>query len=160
MRRLITPVQYDSTLAGLNEIRPLTLADEVKAGLSFPILNLNPVDNNQPAKGRFLRSDHQGSLLRSLADDCPEVSYEKKDIWLESDLTFTVSFAQKVNYVLGKMSWFELTGTIKWNTKDHWYLIKVISNTEQTFLPFRGQVMYVQGFGVSGVGTLTLYGFY
>ena len=69
MGKLITPLHYESAIDGLNDVRPLALADEARQELSLPILNQAPVDKVSPASGKFLQSDNQGAgLIRDFVE--------------------------------------------------------------------------------------------
>lgn len=63
MVKLITPVQYEQGLDGLNQVRPLTLVDESKAVIALPFGCINPPSKDRPAEGRLLRCDNQGAIL-------------------------------------------------------------------------------------------------
>ena len=124
MSKLRTPVMFEKAIAGLNEVFPLTLQDEVRQGLSAGILNRNPVSSNRPVEGRFARCNRQGGLLKevdfsfinyqilegSFTDESPEVTltflynvccvivrYNKTVGSMgvfRSDNTFTLKYAQ------------------------------------------------------------------
>jgi len=54
MGKLITPVQHELVLDGLNEIRPLHLQKDIKRVVSLPVLNQQPVGEIK-IRGKLLR---------------------------------------------------------------------------------------------------------
>lgn len=97
--KLLTPVQYESVLSGLNDIRPLSLSDEGRMSLSIPVLNAEPVSNEKTARGKFLRC-HNGSAL--ISDSVSYSQYQlKQKFVVPAQLNIsTFTFDPPVNYVI------------------------------------------------------------
>lgn len=60
-RKLLTPVQFEPVLGGLNKARPLSLVDEGRVILSDPVLDMIPVDDDRPVQGKFLRGNGESA---------------------------------------------------------------------------------------------------
>lgn len=75
MQKLQTPILYEDTLDGLNTVRPLRIEDKVENVLDIPILASNPAGRNTAIKGKLLRCDENGALLK-----CNQIGVEYDDV--------------------------------------------------------------------------------
>ena len=60
---------------GLNEVRPLVIGEKVDNVFDIPVLDSNPVNSNKLAKGKLLRCDNNGALLK-----CNQIEAEFDDV--------------------------------------------------------------------------------
>lgn len=160
MPKLATPVQYEPSLEGLNEIRPLQLADESKIVIPYPVLCKNPPSTDRPAVGMFARCSN-GALLKSVPAWAK--SWEYSGLLSLSNMSYLVhfTFAQRVYGVLARYAKLVGTFTCYWNMPSYSVPIKRVYTLEYTFLPFVGKTMYFKGYGTGDwEGDVWLYGFY
>ena len=160
MGKLITPLHYEPAVDGLNAVRPLVLADEIKQELSLPILNQNPVDSINSARGKFLQSDNQGAGVSR--DSAGYKNVIEKVAYLHAGIpTKVVDFGRIVEYISGytitpgdtvSISFMDSTFTTAWLT----YLAADWGHTI-----FRGRILYIKGNGGGGMDVnAMLYAFY
>ena len=143
MQKLVTPVQYENTLDGLNAVRPLVLADEVKPILDIPVLNANPVSENRPAIGKLLRCNQNGALVTKNHNGFKY--YQTKSLEIDSPNYFNLcTFSQKVEGILLEVTdsanitafgWFWLAG---------FAILEVWNLLGTTWSNFDGQSLYIK----------------
>ncbi len=160
MPKLATPVQYEPALEGLNDIRPLQLADESKVVIPYPVLCKNPPSKGRPAVGMFARCSQQGALLKNVSYKAvlPEYKYRNVTVY---DMHTHFTFSSKVSYVIAIWKWLGGSPVLYWSDPTYLYNLKTLSNLKYTFLPFIGTDIY---FGGRGLGEwnvdLFVYSFY
>lgn len=161
MRKLLTPVQYEPSLEGLNAIRPLQLADEGKIAISYPVLCHNPPTEGRPAFGKLARCTPTGSLVSYKSNDISDYEYIQK-VFVFGTTQIVITFAQKVSLVLCIVeSALSVTETW-WSDPTYTRHFKAIHLIDPTFLNFSGVDLYVIGAFFPSFGNLTIgfYGFY
>lgn len=160
MRRLITPVQYEPAIGGLNEVRPLILSDEVKIALDIPILNTKPVSQERSAIGKMSRCTEQGGLLRSKLigyENYQKITREFE----EEEESQIVYFAQKVS---GFYVWITSHTSIsyfRWVTYVTSVEIQDLYLAQGTWCNFSGRLLKLNAWG-TGEWSLSadIYGLY
>ena len=160
MPKLATPVQYEPTLEGLNEIRPLQLADESKIVVSYPALCQNPPTKDRPAVGKLARCSEQGALLKSLPVWCDKYETLFWTITNEMPAHF-FTFAQKVYGVIVLWQIIEGTPVCDWVSLIPMKELQRITPDIHTFLPFVGVKVRFRGKNIDvWEGDIRVYGFY
>lgn len=161
MRRLLTPVQYEPLLEGLNAIRPLQLADEGKIVIPYPILCHNPPTEGRPASGKLARCTSTGSLVTHKSNDLNHYEYiERAFSFAAQDQLIT--FAQKVSVVwCVRVVYVTITG-VWWSDPTYTKLIQNIGASLRTQIWFKGTDLYVHSIFTFPFSILTMgfYGFY
>lgn len=161
MPKLATPVQYEPALEGLNDIRPLQLADEVKIVLPYPVLCKNPPSTGRPAIGKFVRCTQQGAGVIHRINSL--TSYELLSQYFDQDNPeHCISFSQKVRCVFVKFGLGSNTRGGYWTDPTYLIEIKAIGYRTNTFLEFVGTNLYVRAISQNGDFFITwhFYGFY
>lgn len=158
--KLITPVQHEPVLDGLNEIRPLQLRDDVQRVIGLPALNANPVNNPNNVRGKFLRCSQQGAILGTqnrYYDNYEEIMRERATAYE----AFVITFSQIVKFVQVEIRSMSEDGYLRWRTLSPIYVIKDYSAVGFYYWPVRGTQLSIRISG-SGVGTTRVYfrGFY
>ena len=146
MPKLATPVQYEPTLEGLNDIRPLQLADESKIVVPYPALCQNPPTKDRPAVGKLARCSEQGALLKSLPKWADKIY---ADAFALSDGVSIIEYIFSIK-VFGIIAMLRIDiGSPEgyWCSYDGEYsYIRLIENT-YIFLPFVGTNIWFVGLG-------------
>ncbi|GAH56483.1 unnamed protein product, partial [marine sediment metagenome] len=156
--KLATPVQYEPALEGLNDIRPLQLADENKIVLSCPVLCKNPPSTGKPTVGMFARSSQQGALLTANNKVCTAYEYIEQDF--EYGLpNKVIHFSQKVSFVQSRVIIIGVWTGAWWITFGLPKIIMDIYNYSTNFLPFAGIDLRIR-VGVTIPDTITRLGFW
>lgn len=161
MRKLITPVQYESALDELNALRPLQLRDESKILVPYPVLCKD--SDTRSVIGMLARCSPQGALLRHTDKDYSawqpimgNFSYFVSNI--------AITFAQRVSRVIAISYGGGDCDDCRWTNSDYTHYIKQISIVQYaaTILPFRGTVIYARGdFSIpTGWMNIGFYGLY
>lgn len=159
MPKLLTPTQYESALDGLNDVRPLSLTDEVKNALELPVLNVNPVDKDKSVVGKLARCNEQGALLKDSgiwANDFQDFMFL---IFPHDESIKTASFAQVVKAVI-----LEITGLIMAN--ELWWCAEngdkfIAYRLDGTyFIPFYGDIFRIHKLYKQATLTVKIYGFF
>lgn len=160
MVKVITPVQYESPMGGLNEVRPLEISGEVKPFIDTSILNINPVDTGRPAKGRLLRCGNDSAVLQNCVKGFRHV--ENVPVELDDAHAYnSFTFSQKVDRVLWYSPWWVGAVSIFWCHDAYWLLFQELSLDVPSWVPFTGKTIHLIGSFIGG-GSLeaNLYGFY
>jgi len=161
MRKLATPVQYESTLEGLNEVRPLQLKGEGKIVIPYPVLCSNPPTKDRPAVGKLTRCSQQGALLAGR-----RVVYESAEYITEDfeggDGDKLIRFSQQVKYVVSMVVVAGFWYTAFWTDSTYTIQFKDIHDTNGVYIPFRGIDLYISVVVAPPIGATTIgfYGFY
>lgn len=160
MPKLATPVQYEPALEGLNDIRPLQLAEESKVVIPYPVLCQNPPSKDKPAVGKLARCSQQGALLKSepvWADNYSEIRLDIS----EAVPNIHYAFPVRVQGVLASYLIFVGGGGINWCDKDFVIDYRSLVIISYRFLPFVGTDIYFMSDGYGGYELgLHLLGFY
>lgn len=158
MPKLATPVQYEPALEGLNDIRPLQLADKSKVVIPYPVLCKNPPSTGKPAVGMFARCSQQGALLKS-----KNTRYRYLEIQARTydfyDGRKTITFSQKVSLVLCYPGAISFTLNVRWIVPATDGRIQEISLVEPTALNFKGTNLYTRAWFSEMWGQCTIYFF-
>lgn len=160
MPKLITPVQFEPSLDGLNIIRPLIMPDECKTVISHPVLCQNLPSEGKPGVGKLARCTQDGALL---GDNSEFASNVYGGTLAMSGVTScrTFTFPMRVKAAIAKVFTEEEAATFFWCSSDCLTNYKQLSETVYTFLPFVGTVMQFKMVGGSEEETfLRIYGFY
>ncbi len=160
MPKLISPVQYGPGLNGLNELRPLSVGDDLDSSLSLPVADVNPADNSQLSAGHFLRSTDQGSMLRKLPFDLEDYSSQSIDHLFVMNETVSIIFAQAVQFAIGKKTVFDGSGILTWVTSAGSIAIHVFEASSYIYLPCKDQRIIVKATNMSGAINIKLIGFF
>lgn len=160
MVKVVTPVQYESPLGGLNEVRPMEMSGEVKPFIDTSILNINPIDNVRPAKGRLLRCGNDSAVLQNSIKGFRKVETVFAELGYGDD-EIVVTFSQRVERVLWSIIVsVNCQAIIRCNDK-YWLPIQYVSLTGTTLLTFANTALYFIGAHTAGGHTeANLYGFY
>ncbi|GAI88583.1 unnamed protein product, partial [marine sediment metagenome] len=138
MPKLSTPVQYEPALEGLNDIRPLQLADESKVVVPYPVLCKNPPSKDRPAVGMFARCSQQGALLKSNNIATTDIDRTTEDFSEAAPLVH-YPFTQKVSGVIAKYVNFYGTSGLWWCNSNGTIKYTALSTAAYVFLPFVGK---------------------
>lgn len=160
MLKLITPIQYESALDGLNQVRPLSLADRGKITLDIPICNSNPVNAGRPALGKLLRCNQRGAILTNGRLGYDDYYYSTGSL-SHATLTVKITFPTAVKGFIAKYA--EALGTGYIARMDSTYTIQVgkLSLNDYSYFNIRGRYVYLKGFGsIPFVFPYYVYGFY
>ncbi len=147
--KLITPVQYESGFDGLNEVRPLSLDDEVRCDLSIPFCNLQTVSRPEPADGRFLRCTDRGVLIAHKPESVAEDFEDSGDMFSEGRDIWWYDFSQKVRFVSVLVTSLVGTIAIAWCTAGGYIIMEDVVD-EWVFFPFTGNRFHY--LGIDGIG--------
>ncbi len=160
MPKLLSPVVYAEPLDGLNAVRPLVIGDEVEQVIDFPVVNANPVDDKSFARGKLLRCDNNGVLLKSNHKGYDNV--EIIDFYMTGNTKKqVVTFSQRVNFVLWEYLNEEDGMGFWWCDNTYTIHFLTLSRLGFTNLPFNGTKLYIIGELWSEESiTGKLYGFY
>ncbi|GAH92147.1 unnamed protein product, partial [marine sediment metagenome] len=146
MVKLLTPVQYEGSLDELNKVRPLALADEVKRDLGLCILNVEPAAaNNRLARGKFLRCDSNGSLLKHNSKSYD--NFELVKVLVHDHEYKAITFSQVVHKVSIKCFPFDGQAGFNWVSSIGTWYQSLAYDASFTAVDFRGTTMYVSGDG-------------
>lgn len=160
MPKLATPVQYEPVLDGLNELRPLILDNTVRRVIGVPVSPVDVSDTSGGVKGRLLRCNRQGALLRENNHYEPE--YQSISIsWSAAGGNRVVTFDQRVNYIAYR--WVVKSGLLIAARYDSTftYFLGWLVLSGNNFIPFRGTAMgFVAAFFPGGYATMNIRGFY
>lgn len=161
MPKLATPVQYEPALEGLNTIRPLQLADEVKVIIPYPVLCKNPPSENKPAVGMFARCSQQSALLKHRIKEFCGYEYIRTQFFLPA-YTYCFVFSQKVSFVLFMVLAYSELDKIYWTDNTYTLYLQEISLVAPTFIKLVGTRLYVRVIDISDGYFLDCrcYGFY
>lgn len=160
MGKLITPVQHELVLDGLNEIRPLQLQDEVKRVVSLPVVNANPANKSNIARGKFLRCDN-GAMLAT--NKVYYNNYQEKQ-WDEDDTDsryYTVLWNPPVKLVQIEIVLRIPPSSISFYNSTYTTVLKNCNAVGMYYYPFVGDTQYLKTIAI-GTGHIAfyLYGFY
>lgn len=161
MPKLATPVQYEPTLEGLNDIRPLQLADEGKIVIPMPALCQNPPTKDRPAIGRLARCSQQGALLKHRVNDLQTYEiFGGQFNFFDADQHFT--YSQKVSSVVCYMGGYHNIVDAYWSSPSYTEKIQDITLTGTTVFCFSGVDLYIHTSFVDVFGYIWLFflGFY
>lgn len=160
MPKLATPVQYEPSLEGLNDIRPLQLADEVKVVIPYPVLCSNPPSTGRPAMGKFVRCNQQGALLKHKPYE--PLSYYFKDDTITSAIAgCSFIFPTKVYGISAYWKIDDGSPTCFWTNPRATKNIKELIDRAYIWLPFVGNTIWFVGVGEGDwEGYIEVYGFY
>ncbi|GAI19748.1 unnamed protein product [marine sediment metagenome] len=158
MQKLATPVQYEPALEGLNDIRPLQLADKSKVVIPYPVLCKNPPSTGKPAVGMFARCSQQGALLKSNNRRYRFLEYEYRnyDYYRAKK---TITFSQKVSLVLCTPFASVDAIIVRWMLPNFAARIQDISLVEPTVLNFKGTNLHTKAWFSEELGYCAM-GFY
>lgn len=160
MVKLASPVQYESPLEGLNDVRPLQLADVGKIVLPTPVLCKNLPTVNKPAVGRLVRCTQQGALLRDNSEFADKVKSARLDI-MDYRIPKKYTFPMKVYGVIAKYFIQMHSFEIVWCSPDGANEYIALSVTDYLFLPFVGTDIWFMSVGENaGFGYIAIKGFY
>jgi hypothetical protein len=98
MLKIATPIIFESSLEGLNALRPLFLTDHSRFLLDYSIACLNPANRIRPAVGKFLRNTDGGALLSNRVCKYPNVESLTYNFDAAHAL-YTYNFSQCVSFV-------------------------------------------------------------
>lgn len=160
MPKLITPVQFEPSLDGLNIVRPLIMPDEGKTVISYPVLCKNLPSEGKPGVGKLARCTQDGALLRDNLEFASNRYYGALSLsGLSPCRTFTFPMRVKAVSVLPVTE--EPAATFYWCSSDCSNNYKQLSDTVYTFLSFVGTVMQFKMVGGTEEETyILIYGFY
>ncbi|MBA7474041.1 hypothetical protein ES707_09388 [subsurface metagenome] len=160
MPKLATPVQYESALEGLNDIRPLQLAEESKIVIPYPVLCKNPPSKGRPAVGKLARCSEQGALLKSnilLLDKLYTFFVHIH----EYNTLISVMFPNRVYGVAARYNQIEKASTTYWSSDTGVAHIDRLVADKYIFLPFIGKIIYFKGYGSVGwIASIDIRGLY
>lgn len=158
--KLITPVQYEPVLDDLNQIRPLQLQDDVQRVISLPVVNTNPANNPNNARGKFLRCSQQGVILGT--HNYNSYDYEEIEKYIIDDFSdYLITFSQLVKFVQVEIRQMADSGYLRWRTLYPSRLIIIYENTGFYYWPYRGTQLNVRINGTGNGGTQVFFrGFY
>ena len=159
MLRLVTPVQYEPLLDGLNQLRPLKLVDESKVVIASPIGCVNQPSKDRPAEGKLLRCNNQGGLLKQ-----PPKDYRLTDVQTIIGL-IGVRFKDIVftQFCYGAFAWVHTLGGLVeygWATALTHTAIMLFDNNKVTYFPFRGRGFTLYTGNAGAACTIKLQGVY
>lgn len=99
MRKLRTPLQYESMLAELNEIRPLQVSDLVKQSICMPVCNRHAESISKASDGVFVKGTQHGHILTKNSPNPTEYELKQYDLVGNTEI-IEVVFSQKVSKVI------------------------------------------------------------
>lgn len=160
MPKLITPVQFEPSLDGLNIVRPLIMPDECKTIISYPVLCQNLPSEGKPGVGKLARCTQAGALLRDNTEFGDKIYNGSLALSGLSPCRAFV-FPMKVAGVSVLAVTEETAATFYWCSPDCVNNYKQVSETAYTFLSFVGTNMRFKGVGLTEEETyLLIKGFY
>lgn len=160
MPKLATPVQYEPSLEGLNDIRPLQLADEGKIVVPCPALCQNPPTKDRPAIGRLARCTQQGALVKYNSRLYTAYETGFKPISFYGSLV-SHTFAKRVKGVIAKAIIGTHTYTAVWSESTGTLSFADILFDVNVWLPFTGQTIWFKGTGEDlWAGWIGFWGFF
>lgn len=146
---LKTPVQFEPAFDGLNEVRPLKLADRVKINLDLPVCNVNPVSSSRRAAGKLLRCNNLGGMLKNSGHSFENVLYRDCQLFpgVPNSSLDVIEGCKGVSAIFtggGGMT------EVYWvDSPLHIFMVE-IANEIMTWLPFTGSRMYFYGKNIVG----------
>lgn len=159
MIQIKSPVRFEDSLDGLNQVPAFTVDREVRQGLDLGIAAVNPVSKARPNIGKFIRCDRQGSLLHVPAHQSMTLAVDSDETLYFSDQDTSYDFGQVVDRVLVR---------IKLITVDHMYfywlssvgvVLKTFRDRGMLWCEFKGQVFYWKTVAEIGIYGITFFGF-
>lgn len=159
-RKLLTPVQYESVLGGLNKARPLSLSDEGRVILSSPVLNANPVSDKKSVQGKLLRSN-SGSSPKFNPKVYTSYQHEHFDGVPGPEQPLVYNFDPLVEAVLLNIVQLSATCYVRWKNSIYGVILVQYSTVGGHWIPFMGNNLFLTVF-YAGAGQVEfdLYGFY
>ncbi len=158
--KLLTPVQYGLVLGSLNKARPLSLADEGRVILSYPVLNTESVSNEKTSRGKFLRCQNGNALVNN-PNQYSGYQYYTRDIFSGETLFLGVTYDPPVQGILLEIYIYAEPCWMDWTNYDHTEVIAFYESRGYYWIPFTGKEfrfkILVVGPGELGI---KLYGFY
>lgn len=142
MRKLLTPLQYSSTLDELNELRPLQVDDKVKQVIGVPIHNELAIANAKGVRGLLSKGTQQGGAIihhNHKLDNYEELNYVKSEI-LNS---WSVSFSQRVYKVVIQHSKTVACNFFEWRNPTYTVTIQSLVIDGVSVCNFVGDIMYL-----------------
>lgn len=157
--KLITPVQYERGLEGLNEIRPLVLDDTIRRVVSLPVLNSVSVNGSPVVKGKVLRC-HNGAALGTLNRYYNAIQIQGWDEDETMNQYYEVKWSPPIKFILieiilreapSSFTFYDSTYTINCG---NWKSVGIY------YFPFVGDTMYMKTIALpAGHIEFNLYGF-
>ena len=143
MRKLLTPAQYEPSLEGLNEIRPLELKDETSLNIPYPVLCENLPNERRQGIGKFARCTKDGALVKHRGNDVKIYQIVQDSIdYPVTNMEFV--FFQKVKYVLLDPIGILVFDLAWWTDSTHMINLGTVSYNKPTFILFRGTHLYLR----------------
>lgn len=141
MPKLITPVQFEPSLEGLNIVRPLIMPDECKTIISYPVLCQNLPSEGKPGVGKLARCTQSGALLRDNSE-LPDKVYDVELEISENGEEISYTFPTKVVGVIAQ--WEDEADVIDfwWCSSDYSVLFVELRRNDFVFLPFSGKTIH------------------
>lgn len=143
---LVTPVQYESAFDGLNEVRPLELADEVKVALDIPVLNANPVSSSRPAIGKLLRCNQRGGILQTPSNKYTYTGYLEY-AYIAGVILHRFTFSEVTPFVICEDIYFSEPFGIRWTDSTGAIVLDSWPNGIKRILPFYGKHLWISKVG-------------
>lgn len=160
MPKLITPVQYEPSLEGLNVLRPLSVPDEGKTLISYPVLCQNLPSEGRPGVGKLARCTQQGALLKSNKVFADKI-YERNVPLTHSSPHRMITFPSVVYGVLVKRNPSSKPVKIYWRDNNYYNPFLLLSLDYQ-YVSFMGNKMYftTNAYDSAGESRVFVVGFY
>lgn len=147
--KLITSVQYESGFDGLNEVRPLSLTDEVRCDLTIPFFNLQTVSEGKPADGRFLQCTDSGVLIVQRSNSKAKNYNDSGPRVFGGDAVQSYILVNRSMFVV---FWWATIGpatNVFWCTPSGEFLVMGIKD-DWVFCPYAGSRFYFRASGTGG----------
>lgn len=140
MSKLITPVQFEPSLDGLNIVRPLLMPDEGKTVISYPVLCKTLPSEGKPGVGKLARCSHQGALLKDNTEFAD--SFLEAELYLTSENNSrTILLPRIVKAVALKHTTVGTPGDTFWTDSSFYHKYMTLSGDFQ-FSRFKARRMY------------------
>lgn len=143
MGKLITPLHFEPAIDGLNIVKPINLADEIKQELSLPVANRNPASINRPVDGKLLQSDNQGAGLFRNSGGYDNVESITQD-FTHTMYYGSVTFSQIIKHLTVRYTFNQPTFQLRLTDSDHMWAWYTVVEGETNDIPFRGEKVWFQ----------------
>lgn len=160
MRKLRTPLQYESMLDELNEIRPLQVSDIVRQSICMPVCNRLAKSISKASDGVFVKGTQHGHILTKNVKELTQYQSEQRAIGAgQHNLIF--DFSQPVYKVIIYVQVLIKVNRLYWGWVGSEFAIQDINSLGTHHINFVGDSICINtAIGVGGLINITVYGFY
>ena len=160
MRKLRTPLQYESALDELNKIRPLQVSDIVKPSICMPVCNRYADSDSKASDGVFVKGTHQGHILIKNSPIPTQYELQQYNVLISTEYA-NIEFAQPVKRVVVNMLDISLVTEVYWCVPNNPIMLQDLEVLGTHLLNFIGTKFSIRFTGLPPMPIIfDVYGFY